>query len=131
MASAMPATQSGMQARPVRSCAAARTPAPAVRRRRRGPTPQPDPAQNDPAVIRETTVAQVLTVCAVPGYQAPAGGFGRHVEFLGWRRTEMVAELIGTETARKPARELDLLQARYDAGRRNLRLATRAVDPGK
>ena len=55
--------------------------------------PAAGPAQDDPAVILEA-MAEALAVRAMPGYQAPAGSSGRHVEFLGWRPTEMVAELM-------------------------------------
>ena len=65
-------------------------------------TPTATPANEDPAVIREA-MADALAVRAMPGYQAPAGG--RHVEFLGWRPTEMVAELMRARGERNVPRD--------------------------
>jgi len=51
----------------------------------------PASAQDDPVALREA-MAEAIAVRAMPGYQAQGGG--RHVEFLGWRPSEMVAELM-------------------------------------
>jgi hypothetical protein len=53
--------------------------------------PAAGPASQDPEVMRDA-MAEALAVRAMPGYQAPASG--RHAEFLGWRPSEMVAELM-------------------------------------
>ncbi len=53
--------------------------------------PTAGPASQDPEVMRDA-MAEALAVRAMPGYQAPASG--RHAEFLGWRPSEMVAELM-------------------------------------
>jgi hypothetical protein len=53
--------------------------------------PTAGPASQDPEVIRDA-MAEALAVRAMPGYQAPTSG--RHAEFLGWRPSEMVAELM-------------------------------------
>jgi hypothetical protein len=60
------------------------------------------PAQSDPLVTREA-MAEALTVRAMPGYQAQDGG--RHSEFLGWRPSEMVAELMRARGERNVPRE--------------------------
>ena len=53
--------------------------------------PAAGPASQDPEVMRDA-MAEALAVRAMPGYQAPTSG--RHAEFLGWRPSEMVAELM-------------------------------------
>ncbi len=53
--------------------------------------PAAGPASQEPEVMRDA-MAEALAVRAMPGYQAPASG--RHAEFLGWRPSEMVAELM-------------------------------------
>jgi hypothetical protein len=56
--------------------------------------PNSGPAAEDPAIIRDA-MAEAIAVRAMPGYQAPGGAAGgRHAEFLGWRPSEMVAELM-------------------------------------
>jgi hypothetical protein len=57
-------------------------------------SPNSGPAAEDPAVIRDA-MAEAIAVRAMPGYQAPGGAAGGlHAEFLGWRPSEMVAELM-------------------------------------
>ena len=57
-------------------------------------SPNSGPAAEDPAVIRDA-MAEAIAVRAMPGYQAPGGATGgRHAEFLDWRPSEMVAELM-------------------------------------
>ena len=73
--------------------------------------PAAGPAQDDPAVIREA-MAEALAVRAMPGYQPQAGGSGRHVEFLGWRPTEMVAELMRARGERHIPRDTAKLAER-------------------
>jgi hypothetical protein len=60
------------------------------------------PTQGDPLVMREA-MAEALAVRAMPGYQAQDGG--RHSEFLGWRPSEMVAELMRARGERNVPRE--------------------------
>jgi HK97 family phage prohead protease len=57
-------------------------------------SPNSGPAAEDPAVIRDA-MAEAIAVRAMPGYKVPGGAAGgRHAEFLGWRPSEMVAELM-------------------------------------
>ena len=67
------------------------------------------PAQGDPLVMREA-MAEALAVRAMPGYQAQDGG--RHSEFLGWRPSEMVAELMRARGERNVPRETAKLAER-------------------
>ncbi len=67
------------------------------------------PAQGDPAVLREA-MAEALAVRAMPGYQAQDGG--RHSEFLGWRPSEMVAELMRARGERNVPRDTAKLAER-------------------
>jgi len=57
-------------------------------------------------------MAEALAVRAMRGYQAPACGSGRHVEFLGWRPTEMVAELMRARGERHIPRDTAKLAER-------------------
>ena len=67
------------------------------------------PAQGDPAALREA-MAEALAVRTMPGYQAQDGG--RHSEFLGWRPSEMVAELMRARGERNVPRETAKLAER-------------------
>jgi hypothetical protein len=68
-------------------------------------------SNDDPAALREA-MAEALAVRAMPGY-APAGGAnGRHAEFLGWRPTEMVAELMRARGERVVPRDTAKLAER-------------------
>ena len=67
------------------------------------------PTNDDPAAIREA-MAEALAVRAMPGYQAQ--GNGRHAEFLGWRPTEMVAELMRARGERAVPRDAAKLAER-------------------
>ncbi len=67
------------------------------------------PAQGDPAALREA-MAEALAVRTRPGYQAQDGG--RHSEFLGWRPSEMVAELMRARGERNVPRETAKLAER-------------------
>ena len=70
----------------------------------------PSPANDDPAVIREA-MAEALAVRAMPGYQVPQGST-RHAEFLGWRPSEMVAELMRARGERNVPRDTAKLAER-------------------
>ena len=67
----------------------------------------PDTA--NPDAIREA-MAEALAVRAMPGYQAQDGG--RHREFLGWRPSEMVAELMRARGERNVPRAASQLAER-------------------
>jgi hypothetical protein len=73
--------------------------------------PAAGPASQDPEVMRDA-MAEALAVRAMPGYQAPAGAGGRHAEFLGWRPSEMVAELMRARGERNIPRDTAKLAER-------------------
>ena len=73
--------------------------------------PAAGPASQDPEVMRDA-MAEALAVRAMPGYQAPSGSSGRHVEFLGWRPSEMVAELMRARGERNIPRDTAKLAER-------------------
>jgi hypothetical protein len=56
-------------------------------------------------------MAEALAVRAMPGYQVPAGST-RHAEFLGWRPSEMVAELMRARGERNVPRDTAKLAER-------------------
>jgi hypothetical protein len=53
--------------------------------------PETGPANEDPAVLVDA-MAEALAARSMPGYQPK--GSGRHAEFMGWRPSDMVAELL-------------------------------------
>lgn len=53
--------------------------------------PETGPANDDPAALLDA-MAEALAARSMPGYQP--GGSGRHAEFMGWRPSDMVAELL-------------------------------------
>ena len=53
--------------------------------------PETGPANDDPAALVDA-MAEALAARSMPGYQP--GGSGRHAEFMGWRPSDMVAELL-------------------------------------
>jgi hypothetical protein len=73
--------------------------------------PTAGPASEDPEVIRDA-MAEALAVRAMPGYQATGGAGGRHAEFLGWRPSEMVAELMRARGERNIPRDTAKLAER-------------------
>ncbi|MCC6716800.1 MAG: terminase [Acetobacteraceae bacterium] len=73
--------------------------------------PAAGPASQDPEVIRDA-MAEALAVRAMPGYQASGGASGRHAEFLGWRPSEMVAELMRARGERNIPRDTAKLAER-------------------
>ena len=70
----------------------------------------PAASNDDPAIIREA-MAEALAVRTMPGYQAPQGST-RHAEFLGWRPSEMVAELMRARGERNIPRDTAKLAER-------------------
>jgi hypothetical protein len=73
--------------------------------------PAAGPATQDPEIIRDA-MAEALAVRAMPGYQAAGGAGGRHAEFLGWRPSEMVAELMRARGERNIPRDTAKLAER-------------------
>ena len=73
--------------------------------------PAAGPASQHPEVIRDA-MAEALAVRAMPGYQATGGAAGRHAEFLGWRPSEMVAELMRARGERNIPRDTAKLAER-------------------
>jgi hypothetical protein len=71
--------------------------------------PETGPAHDDPAVIRDA-MAEAIAVRAMPGYQPK--GDGRHAEFLGWRPSDMIRELLARRGERNPPRNPTLLAER-------------------
>ena len=69
------------------------------------------PASDDPATVREA-MAEAIAIRAMPGYAPAAGGNGRHAEFLGWRPSEMVAELMRARGERNVPRDTAKLAER-------------------
>ena len=67
------------------------------------------PSPEDPASIRDA-MAEAIAVRAMPGYQPSSGS--RHTEFLGWRPTEMVAELLRLRGERSNPRDITRLAER-------------------
>lgn len=67
------------------------------------------PAHEDPAAVRDA-MAEAIAVRAMLGYQAQ--GSGRYVEFLGWRPSEMVAELMRARGERNVPRDTAKLAER-------------------
>jgi hypothetical protein len=68
-------------------------------------------ATDDPVVVRDA-MAEAIAVRAMPGYAPAAGGNGRHAEFLGWRPSEMVAELMRARGERNVPRDTAKLAER-------------------
>ncbi|MFL1464386.1 terminase, partial [Roseococcus sp. DSY-14] len=73
--------------------------------------PETGPGHDDPAAIRDA-MAEALAVRSMPGYQPPAGGSGRHAEFLGWRPSDMIGELLRLKGERQVPRNPTLLAER-------------------
>jgi len=71
--------------------------------------PESGPSGDDPEVLRDA-MAEALAVRAMPGYQPK--GDGRHAEFLGWRPSDMIRELLARRGERNPPRNTALLAER-------------------
>jgi hypothetical protein len=70
-------------------------------------------AGGDPAVVLDA-MAEAIATRAMPGYLPATGspGAGRHAEFMGWRPTEMVAELMRARGDRSVPRDAATLAVR-------------------
>jgi hypothetical protein len=66
--------------------------------------PAAGPAAQDPEIIRDA-MAEALAVRAMPGYQPTGAAAMRHTEFLGWRPSDMVRELLTLRGERQVPRD--------------------------
>ena len=75
--------------------------------------PETGPGHDHPAQILDA-MAEALAVRAMPGYQPQGenGRSGRHAEFLGWRPSDMLRELLARRGERNPPRNPTLLAER-------------------
>lgn len=80
------------------------TPKPSVPAR-----PESGPGHDDPAMLIDA-MAEALAARSMPGYQAQ--GNGRHAEFMGWRPSDMIGELLRARGERSVPRNPTLLAER-------------------
>ena len=75
--------------------------------------PETGPAHDDPAQILDA-MAEALAARAMPGYtpKASGTGAGRHAEFMGWRPSDMIGELLRLRGERQVPRNPTLLAER-------------------
>jgi len=71
--------------------------------------PESGPGHDDPAVLIDA-MAEALAARSMPGYQAQ--GNGRHAEFMGWRPSDMIGELLRARGERSVPRNPTLLAER-------------------
>ncbi len=71
--------------------------------------PDTGPSNEDPTQILDA-MAEALAARTMPGYQAPATG--RHTEFLGWRPSDMIGELLRARGERNVPRNPTILAER-------------------
>jgi hypothetical protein len=71
--------------------------------------PETRPGHDDPAQTLDA-MAEALAARAMPGYQPQ--GSGRYAEFLGWRPSDMLRELLARRGERNPPRNPTLLAER-------------------
>ena len=72
--------------------------------------PETGPGHDDPAMLIDA-MAEALAARSMPGYQPPQGA-GRHAEFMGWRPSDMVGELLRARGERSVPRNPTLLAER-------------------
>ncbi|MFL1462468.1 prohead protease/major capsid protein fusion protein [Roseococcus sp. DSY-14] len=75
--------------------------------------PESGPGHDDPAQLLDA-MAEALAARSMPGYQPPSTGpsAGRHAEFMGWRPSDMLRELLARRGDRNPPRNPTLLAER-------------------
>lgn len=76
--------------------------------------PETGPGHDDPAMLIDA-MAEALAARSMPGYQPPQGEngrSGRHAEFMGWRPSDMVGELLRVRGERSVPRNPTLLAER-------------------
>ncbi|MBR0670524.1 prohead protease/major capsid protein fusion protein [Neoroseomonas soli] len=75
--------------------------------------PETGPGHDDPAQILDA-MAEALAARAMPGYQPQGenGRSGRHAEFMGWRPSDMIGELLRARGERAVPRNPTLLAER-------------------
>ncbi|MEO3475517.1 prohead protease/major capsid protein fusion protein [Roseomonas sp. CAU 1739] len=75
--------------------------------------PETGPGHDDPAQILDA-MAEALAARAMPGYQPQGenGRSGRHAEFMGWRPSDMIGELLRARGERSVPRNPTLLAER-------------------
>jgi hypothetical protein len=71
--------------------------------------PDTGPSNEDPSQLLDA-MAEALAARTMPGYQAPAAG--RHTEFLGWRPSDMIGELLRARGERNIPRNPTILAER-------------------
>ena len=71
--------------------------------------PESGPGHDDPAMLIDA-MAEALAARSMPGYQ-PQGN-GRHAEFMGWRPSDMIGELLRARGERSVPRNPTLLAER-------------------
>jgi hypothetical protein len=71
--------------------------------------PDTGPSNDDPSQLLDA-MAEALATRTMPGYQAPATG--RHTEFLGWRPSDMIGELLRARGERNVPRNPTILAER-------------------
>ena len=71
--------------------------------------PETGPGHDDPAMLVDA-MAEALAARSMPGYQPQ--GSGRHAEFMGWRPSDMIGELLRARGVRSVPRNPTLLAER-------------------
>jgi hypothetical protein len=71
--------------------------------------PESGPSHDDHAMLIDA-MAEALAARSMPGYQP--GGSGRHAEFMGWRPSDMIGELLRARGERSVPRNPTLLAER-------------------
>jgi hypothetical protein len=71
--------------------------------------PETGPGHDSPSEILDA-MAEALAARSMPGYQPP--GAGRHAEFMGWRPSDMIGELLRVRGERNVPRNPTLLAER-------------------